>query len=175
MPQKKNPDVLELIRGKTGRVYGHWVGVLTTLKALPLSYNRDLQEDKEPVFDTVDTLEGALTVLEALLKELQFQKATMRRAIHGFLLATDLADYLVGKGLPFRKAHEVAGRIVQHCLDQNGDLSSLSVKDFKRFSPLIERDVYNFLTVSRSLKRKRQTGSTAPSQVLRQIRALEGR
>jgi argininosuccinate lyase len=173
MPQKKNPDVLELIRGKTGRVYGNLLAVLTTLKALPLTYNRDLQEDKAPLFDTIDTLGDSLRVLEPLLRGLQFRKTAMRQAVHGDLLATDLADYLVGKGLPFRKAHEVAGRIVAHGAAQNGDLPSLPLKDFRRFSARIEEDVYDFLTVPRSLARKRQTGSTSPAQVRRRIRNLE--
>lgn len=170
MPQKKNPDVLELIRGRTGRLYGNLIAVLTTLKALPLTYNRDLQEDKPALFDTVDTLGASLRVLEPLLRGVRFEKASMRRAVHGTLLATDLADYLVGKGLAFRKAHEVAGRVVAHGLESNADLASLPLRDFRRFSARIDSDVYDFLTVSGSLRRKRQTGSTAPAQVRRQLR-----
>jgi argininosuccinate lyase len=170
MPQKKNPDVLELVRGKTGRVYGHLLGLLTTLKALPLAYNRDLQEDKEPLFDTVDTARDSLSVLSELLAAVRFRKAAMRQAASdGFLLATDLADYLVLRSVPFRNAHETAGRIVRYCLDTGKDLSALSLKEFRQFSPLFEKDITNFLTVARSLERKGQTGATAPAQVLRQI------
>jgi argininosuccinate lyase len=170
MPQKKNPDVLELVRGKTGRVYGHLLGLLATLKALPLAYNRDLQEDKEPVFDAVDTVKDSLAVLAELLAAVRFRKATMRYAANdGFLLATDLADYLVGRAVPFRNAHETAGRIVRYCLDEGKDLSTLSLKEFRRFSPLFEKDILDYLTVPRSLARKRQTGATAPAQVIREI------
>lgn len=174
MPQKKNPDVLELIRAKTGRVFGHLMGLLTTLKALPLAYNRDLQEDKEALFDTVDTVKVSLAVLTELIKALEVNKEAMARAASdGFLLATDLADYLVERGLPFREAHEVVGRIVRYCMDHKRDLTALSVKEFKRFSPLIEKDVLGHLTVSSSLDRKQQTGATARRQVLNQIRRLE--
>ena len=174
MPQKKNPDVLELIRAKTGRVFGHLMGLLTTLKALPLAYNRDLQEDKEPLFDTVDTVKASLAVLTGLLPALKIKKEAMARAASdGFLLATDLADYLVEKGLPFREAHGVVGRIVRYCMDQKRDLTALSVKEFQQFSPLFEKDVLGHLTVSGSLDRKQQTGATARRQVLNQIRRLE--
>ena len=170
MPQKKNPDVLELIRAKTGRVFGHLTGLLTTLKALPLAYNRDLQEDKEPLFDTVDTLKPSLAVLSEVLKALKIKKdALFRSTADGFLLSTDLADYLVSKGLPFRKAHEVVGRIVRYCQDRQRHLTALSVPELKRFSPLVQKDIFEYLTVSSSLNRKRQTGSTARKQVLRQI------
>jgi argininosuccinate lyase len=170
MPQKKNPDVLELIRAKTGRVFGHLTGLLTTLKALPLAYNRDLQEDKEPLFDTIDTIKPSLAVLAEVLKALKIKKdALYRSTADGFLLSTDLADYLVLKGLPFRKAHEVVGRIVRYCLDRQRDLTALSVPELKRFSPLVQKDVFEYLTVSGSLDRKCQTGATARRQVLRQI------
>jgi argininosuccinate lyase len=170
MPQKKNPDALELIRAKTGRVFGHLTGLLTTLKALPLAYNRDLQEDKEPLFDTVDTIKPSLAVLSEVLKALKIKKEVLfRSTADGFLLATDLADYLVEKGLPFRKAHEVVGRIVRYCQNRQRNLTALSVRELKRFSPLIQKDIFEYLTVSSSLDRKRQTGSTARTQVLRQI------
>jgi argininosuccinate lyase len=174
MPQKKNPDVLELIRAKTGRVFGHLMGLLTTLKGLPLAYNRDLQEDKEALFDTVDTVNASLSVLAELVKTLKINKEAMARAAtQGFILATDLADYLVEKGLPFREAHEAVGRIVRFCIDQKRDLTALSLKELKRFCPLIEKDVYGYLTLSGSLDRKQQTGATSRRQVLNQIRRLE--
>ncbi len=174
MPQKKNPDVLELIRAKTGRVLGHLTGLLTTVKALPLAYNRDLQEDKEPLFDTIDTIKPSLVVLSEVLKALKFKKeALFQSAADGFLFATDLADYFVEKGLPFRKAHEVVGRIVRYCQDRQRSLTALSVRELKRFSPLVQKDVFGYLTVSSSLNRKRQTGGTARKQVLRQIERFE--
>ena len=174
MPQKKNPDVLELVRAKTGRVFGHLTGLLTTLKALPLAYNRDLQEDKEPLFDTTDTIKASLSVLEKVLKSLKINKdALFQGTTDGFLFATDLADYLVEKGLPFRKAHTVIGKMVRYCQDRQRHLNSLSMEEFKRFSPLIKKDISGYLNVASSLDRKRQTGSTARMQVLRQIKRFE--
>ena len=174
MPQKKNPDVLELIRGKAGRVYGNLVAMLTTMKSLPLSYNRDLQEDKEVLFNTVDTTKESLEVLGPLVKSLKIKKGNMARAANdGFLLATDLADYLVGQGLPFRKAHEVVGRIVRYCWDNQRDLPGLTLSEFQQFDRAIKKDVIPFLSIRSSMGRKQQTGSTAPRQVLHQIRRFE--
>ena len=174
MPQKKNPDVLELVRGKAGRVYGNLMAMLTTMKSLPLSYNRDLQEDKESLFSTIDTTKESLKVLGPLIKSLKIKKEKMARAANdGFLLATDLADYLVGRGLPFRKAHEISGQIVRYCWDNHRELPSLTLSEFQQFDSTIKKDVFLFLSVHGSMRRKCQTGSTAPKQVLHQIQRFE--
>ena len=176
MPQKKNPDVAELIRGKSGRLYGNLMAVLTTMKGLPLAYNSDMQEDKEPLFDSVDTLQAILHVLPPLLASLTFRTERMRQAAgEHFSTATDLADYLVRKGMPFRQAHEVVGRIVRHALDAGAALDALSVDELRRFSPLIEADVSRALTVDASLRSRSVAGGTAPDAVRRalgQARAL---
>jgi argininosuccinate lyase len=173
MPQKKNPDVPELVRGKTGRVYGNLVSLLTILKALPLSYNRDLQEDKEPLFDTVDTVKGILTVLEAMLPQIVFREDRLREAAFGsFTLATDVADYLVEKGLPFRKAHEVVGAVVQWCLTEKKGLEQLSLEEWRRFSSLFGKDLLPRLTLESAVDRRRSYGGTARSEVQRRLRAI---
>ncbi|OGK81060.1 MAG: argininosuccinate lyase, partial [Candidatus Rokubacteria bacterium GWA2_73_35] len=148
MPQKKNPDAAELIRGKSGRLYGNLVAVLTTLKGLPLAYNSDMQEDKEPFFDSVDTLEAVLAILPPMLASLTFRTDRMRRAAgEHFATATDLADYLVRKGLPFRQAHAAVGRVVRYALDEGKALEDLGLAELRRFSPLIEGDVKDAITV----------------------------
>ncbi len=176
MPQKKNPDVAELIRGKSGRLYGNLVAVLTTMKGLPLTYNSDMQEDKEPLFDSVDTLEAVLGVLPPLLASLTFRTERMRAAAgEHYATATDLADYLVRKGLPFRQAHEIVGRVVRHALEAGRPLDALPLDTLRRFSPLIEGDVSGALTVDASLRARAVTGGTAPEAVQRalaQARAL---
>jgi argininosuccinate lyase len=173
MPQKKNPDVPELVRGKTGRVFGHLIGLLTMMKALPLAYNRDLQEDKEALFDTVDTLHGCLAMLTGLVAGVSARKDALERAVRsGFLLATELADYLVGKGLPFRQAHEAVGKAVRFCLEAGRSLTQLSLDELRRFSDRFERDAMTGLTLERALARKNVTGGTAPDQVLRRIQEL---
>jgi argininosuccinate lyase len=176
MPQKKNPDVAELIRGKSGRLYGNLVSVLTTMKGLPLTYNSDMQEDKEPLFDSVDTLDAILGVLPPLLASLTFRTDRMRAAAgEHYATATDLADYLVRKGLPFRQAHEVVGRVVRHALEAGRPLDALPLDTLRRFSPLIEADVSGALTVDASLRARAVTGGTAPEAVQRalaQARAL---
>ncbi|MGH7353689.1 MAG: argininosuccinate lyase [Candidatus Rokuibacteriota bacterium] len=170
MPQKKNPDVAELIRGKSGRLYGNLVAVLTTMKGLPLSYNSDMQEDKEPFFDSVDTLEAVLGVLPPLLTSLTFRVDRMRQAAgEHFATATDLADYLVRKGLAFRQAHEIVGRVVRHALEGGRRLDELSVDELKTFSPLIGPDVTSALTVEASLAARAVTGGTAPAAVRRAL------
>jgi argininosuccinate lyase len=170
MPQKKNPDVAELIRGKSGRLYGNLMAVLTTMKGLPLAYNSDMQEDKEPLFDSVDTLHAILGVLPPLLGSLTFRTERMRQAAgEHFSTATDLADYLVRKGLPFRQAHEVVGRVVRHALDGGATLEALSVDELRRFSPLIEADVSAALTVDASLRARAVAGGTAPDAVRRAL------
>ncbi len=170
MPQKKNPDVAELIRGKSGRLYGNLVAVLTAMKGLPLTYNSDMQEDKEPWFDTVDTLEAVLTVLPPMLAGLTFRVERMRRAAgENFATATDLADYLVKKGLPFREAHEIVGRVVRHAIDGGKELDALTLDELRGFSPLIEKDVHAALTVEASLAARNVAGGTAPEAVRRAL------
>ena len=171
MPQKKNPDVAELIRGKTGRVYGHLVSLLTLLKGLPMTYNRDLQEDKEPVFDSVDTVKGSLAVLAAMLPELRVHRDRMRAAAtRGFTLATELADYLSTKGVPFRDAHGIVGQVVRHCLANELRLEDLAPEQLQRFSPLFGPDVRNWLSATAAVRRRRAPGGTAPDNVRRQLR-----
>ena len=170
MPQKKNPDVMELIRGKTGRVYGHLMSLLTTMKGLPLTYNKDMQEDKEALFDTVDTVEQCLTVLTLLLKEVSFNGDTMKRATDkGYLMATDLADYLVRKGMTFRKAHEAVGKVVLFAIEQDRDLKDLSLKELKSFTRLITKDVYDWLDPSSAIKRRNLPGGTGAEVVKKNI------
>ena len=173
MPQKKNPDVPEIIRGKTGRVYGNLFALLTTLKGLPLTYNRDLQEDKEPLFDTVDTIKSMLTVLEAMLAKLVFRKDRMQAAaLGGFTLATDVADYLVEKGVPFRKAHEIVGAVVRSCLSENKGLEQLSAEEWKHFSPVVEQDLLPRLTLESAVDRRRSAGGTARVNVDKRLREI---
>jgi argininosuccinate lyase len=165
MPQKKNPDVAELVRGKTGRVYGRLISLLTTMKALPLSYNRDLQEDKEALFDTVDTLLSSLEVFAGMVRGLKIKAANMERAAkQGYILATDLADYLVRKGETFRSAHGTIARLVGYALEKGSPLSRLSLNEYQRFSPLFGDDVYS-VTVASSVAARNITGGTAPEQV----------
>ena len=174
MPQKKNPDVPELIRAKTGRVYGALFCLLTILKGLPLAYNRDLQEDKEPLFDSVDTLQDSLSMAAGLLEGLRLRKEVLREAASdSSLLATDLADYLVGKGLPFRQAHGIVGRVVRYGLERHRSLPKMSLEELQRFSKRFESDIFGFLTVEKALSRKGLVGGTAPQAVQRQIRQAE--
>jgi argininosuccinate lyase len=170
MPQKKNPDVAELVRGKTGRVYGHLISLLTLMKGLPLSYNRDMQEDKPPVFDTVDTLKSCFSVTNAMLPEITFKSDRMRMTSgEGYSTATDLAEYLVRKGVPFREAHEITGKIVLYCISNKKDLQSLELKELKSFSNTISADVFKALDPAESVKARSSYGGTAPSEVMRQI------
>ena len=170
MPQKKNPDLPELVRGKTGRVYGNLMALLTTMKGLPLAYNKDMQEDKEPLFDTVDTVEMCLEVFTRLLRNLSFDGEAMRGATeHGYLTATDLADYLVTRGMTFRKAHEISGKMVLHALDLGRELSDLSLEEMKQFSNRIEEDVYDWLDPVQCVARRRLAGGTAPATVKQRL------
>jgi argininosuccinate lyase len=165
MPQKKNPDVAELVRGKTGRVYGHLQGVLTVMKGLPLAYNSDMQEDKEALFDVIDTLKACLRVFAPMLATLTVRPDRMRSAAAGgFGTATDMADYLAAKGLPFRQAHEVVGRIVRHCLDQQRSLEDLSLDEMHAFSPLFDSDVYAAIALEASVDRLPVHIGPAPAQ-----------
>jgi len=166
MPQKKNPDIPELIRGKTGRVYGNLISLLTTMKGLPLTYNKDMQEDKEPLFDTVDTVERSLTVLSGLLKEIDFKRENLEKATEkGYLVATDLADYLVNKGMTFRKAHHLVGDMILSAKEKRKELRELDLREMKRFSTLIEDDVYEWLNPISCIKRRNSSGGTGPETV----------
>jgi argininosuccinate lyase len=176
MPQKKNPDVAELLRGKTGRVYGDLMALLTIMKGLPLAYNRDLQEDKEPVFDALDTVASSLTVFIGLLGELTVRKERMEAAtLEGFITATDVADYLVRKGLPFRRAHRVVGEMVAYCLDHKKELKDLSNKELREFSKLLEPDVFQSIEVRSSINSRTAPGGTAAETVRDAINKVKGR
>jgi argininosuccinate lyase len=173
MPQKKNPDVAELIRGRSGRLYGNLLALLTVLKGLPLAYNRDLQEDKAPVFDSVDTVRASLQVLAALVPRLRVRTDRMRAAAAvGYTLATELADYLATKGVPFRRAHTVVGAIVQAAIAEGRMLEDFSLTELRRFSPAFGRDVRRWLTHEAAVKRRRAVGGTAPANVERRLKAL---
>ena len=166
MPQKKNPDVPELVRGKTGRVNGHLVALLTLMKSQPLAYNKDNQEDKEPLFDTIDTLRGCLRAYADMVPAITPNKDQMREAaMRGYSTATDLADYAVRKGIPFRDAHEIVGKAVAYGIAQNKDLSELSLEELQQFSSIIEQDVFDVLTLEGSVNARNHLGGTAPAQV----------
>lgn len=176
MPQKKNPDVPELVRGKTGRVYGHLMGMLTTLKGLPLSYNRDMQEDKEALFDALDTAQASVEVLAELVQGLRVNRPVVEQAAEvGGMLATELADYLVLKGLPFRETHAIVGQIVRYCIEKRRELADLSLGELKRFAKQFEADVMERLTVQGAIERKSQTGGTGRQAVAARLVAWEKR
>ncbi|HJV66396.1 MAG TPA: argininosuccinate lyase [Geomonas sp.] len=177
MPQKKNPDVPELVRGKTGRVYGNLMSLLTVMKSLPLAYNKDMQEDKEPLFDTIDTVKGSLKIFADMVREMRVNPERMKQAAGaGFSTATDVADYLVRKGLPFRDAHEVVGKSVRYCIENNKDIPELSLEEWKQFSGRIEDDIFGCITLEASVNARRATGGTALERVKAEIaRAKEGR
>ena len=167
MPQKKNPDVFELLRGKTGRVLGHLVAILHVLKGLPLAYNKDMQEDKQGFFDLMQTWQQSLLVLATVLPHLSVNVQQCRQAAElGYSNATDLADYLVSKGMPFRDAHEVVGELVVHAAKQQQALEALTLDEFKQFSSLISEDVYPALQLEAGLQKRAALGGTAPQQVL---------
>ncbi|ESS72828.1 argininosuccinate lyase ArgH [Methyloglobulus morosus KoM1] len=170
MPQKKNPDVPELVRGKSGRVTGHLIALLMLMKSQPLAYNKDNQEDKEPIFDTVDTLINCLRAYADMIPHIKAKKDMMyQSAKQGFATATDLADYLVRKGLPFRDAHEIVGLAVRLGIASKRDLSDLTIVEFQRFSPLISDDVYDILTLEGSVAARKHIGGTAPETVRKAI------
>jgi argininosuccinate lyase len=172
MPQKKNPDVPELARGKTGRVNGHLMALLTLMKGQPLAYNKDNQEDKEPLFDTVDTLIDTLRIFADMAGGISVKAEPMRAAsLQGYATATDLADYLVKKGLPFRDAHEAVAMAVRACEQKSCDLSELSIAALREFSPLIDKDVYSVLTLEGSVAARNHLGGTAPNQVTAAIKS----
>ncbi len=170
MPQKKNPDSMELVRGKSGRVFGHLTSLLAMMKGLPLAYNKDMQEDKEAIFDTVDTLNASLAVSATVLRNLRINRErTLEAASHGYLNATELADYLVRKGMPFREAHETVGRIVMVAIERGVELNDLSLSDLQSFSSLIDRDAFESLSLERTLATKSQVGGTAPERVADEV------
>lgn len=174
MPQKKNPDVPELLRAKTGRTYGNLMGLLTVLKGLPLAYNKDMQEDKEGMFDTVETLEGSLQLLAPMIETMTVKKDVMRKALNqDFSNATDIADYLVTKGLPFRDAHEVIGKIVLYSIQNSKYLLDLSIEEYQQFSSLFEEDIYIILSPEHVVSARNSYGGTSPTQVKEQIKLAE--
>ena len=172
MPQKKNPDMAELTRGKIGRLYGNLISILTTLKALPSSYNRDLQEDKEALFDSVDTISAALELCTAMLPELKINRERMEEAASDpNLFATDLAEYLVGKGMAFREAHEIVGKLVANAIDKGTKLNAIALADLKKLSPLFGVDIADVFDVRRSLAARRAIGAPSPENVKAQIKS----
>ncbi len=174
MPQKKNPDVPELVRGKTGRVFGNLIAILTMMKSLPLAYNRDMQEDKEPLFDTIDVLKACLGLYKEMLPSLKINSDAMLQASSkGYLNATDFADYLVSKGSTFRQAHECAGKAVSYALGMNKELDELSLKELKAFSSLVENDVFDVLTPQQMIDRRDTYGGTATKNVSAAIKEAE--
>ncbi len=171
MPQKKNPDIAELVRGKTGRVYGNLMSLLTIMKGLPLSYNRDMQEDKLPLFDTVDTIKKCLDIMTAMFPGIIFNTGRMLATSgEGHSTATDIAEYLVKKNVPFREAHEITGKIVLHCIKKSINLHELDLKELKSFSPAISKDIFPCLDPVTSVRARSSYGGTAPSQALKQIK-----
>ncbi len=176
MPQKKNPDVPELIRGKSGRVFGHLFSLLTLMKGQPLAYNKDNQEDKEPLFDTVDNLKGSLKIFAAMIPAIRCRPRAMREAaMKGFATATDLADYLVRKGIPFRDAHEIVGKAVALGVEKGCDLADLGLEELRSFSPAIDEEVYQVLTLEGSVAARDHIGGTAPTQVRAAIERARAR
>jgi argininosuccinate lyase len=176
MPQKKNPDSMELVRGKAGRVFGHLAALLAMLKGLPLAYNKDMQEDKEAVFDTADTVSASLAVTATVLRNLRLNEARARAAAsHGYLNATELADYLVRKGMPFREAHETVGCIVVRAIERGIELDELGLDDLKGFSSQIDQDVFEALSLESTLATKSQAGGTAPERVAEELNSARTR
>ena len=174
MPQKKNPDVAELVRGKTGRVYGDLVTLLTVMKSLPLAYNKDMQEDKEPVFDAVDTVKKCLPVFTAMLHSMRLYPENMRKAAQrGFINATDCADYLTRKGLPFRDAYTLVGRLVSHCVETGETLESLPLEEYKKLSPVFDEDVYKAIDLAACVAARKVPGGPAKESVEAQIQYLK--
>ncbi|MBT8361555.1 MAG: argininosuccinate lyase, partial [Deltaproteobacteria bacterium] len=174
MPQKKNPDIPELIRGKSGRVVGSLMSLMMLVKGLPLTYNRDLQEDKEPVFDAVDTVSASLSIMAELLDNLTFKRERLRSATAtGFMTATDLADYLVLKDVPFREAHGIVGRVVSYCIEKKCELYDLSTEELHSFSPVIQKDVFELLSVDGSIDSRISTGGTSRQRVVEALCAAE--
>lgn len=174
MPQKKNPDIAELVRGKTGRVYGDLMTLLTVMKALPLAYNKDMQEDKEPVFDAVDTVKKCLPVFTAMLETMRVKPENMRSAARkGFINATDCADYLTKKGIPFRDAYTIVGKLVNHCIAEGKTLEELELSNFREFSPLFDNDVYNAISLDTCVSTRSVSGGPSHNSVMEQVKYME--
>lgn len=174
MPQKKNPDMAELIRGKTGRVYGDMITLFTLMKSLPLAYNKDMQEDKPPVFDAVDTLKASIGIFTEMISTITFNKDTMRAAVkNGFMNATDAADYLVRKGIPFRDCHEIIGRIVLHCVNNNTAIEDIPLETLREFSDKFDEDIYENITAEACVNAKKSKGSTSFASVREQLAAIK--
>ena len=169
MPQKKNPDIAELIRGKTGRVYGALISILTTMKGIPLAYNKDMQEDKELTFDAIDTVKGCLALFTGMIKTIQFKKDTMAQsAMKGFTNATDAADYLVKHGVPFRDAHGIIGKLVLYCIDKNKAIDELSIEELKEICPVFESDIYQEISLETCVDKRLTYGAPGP-EVMKQV------
>lgn len=169
MPQKKNPDIAELVRGKTGRVYGALMSMLTTMKGLPLAYNKDMQEDKELTFDAIDTVKGCLALFEGMIRTMKFNEDVMEKsAMMGFTNATDAADYLVGKGVPFRDAHGIIGQLVLYCLDRKCSIEDLSIEELQAVSPVFEEDVYEAVSLKTCVEKRLTVGAPGP-EAMRKI------
>ena len=170
MPQKRNPDIAELIRGKTGRVYGDMVSLLVTMKGLPLAYDKDMQEDKEPLFDSLDTVEASLIVMEEMIREMTVLGKNMEKAAEkGFINATDCADYLTKKGVPFRTAYRLTGELVSWCEENDKVLSEVPLEKYKEYSPLFEDDIYSEISLSTCIEKRISEGSTSKESVEKQI------
>ncbi len=173
MPQKKNPDIAELIRGKTGRVYGALTAILTTMKGLPLAYNKDMQEDKELTFDAIDTVKGCLALFEGMVRTMKFNQPVMEKsAMMGFTNATDAADYLVGKGVAFRDAHSIIGKLVLYCIDKKCSIDELSIEELKTISPVFEEDVYDKISLKTCVEKRLTFGAPGP-EVMRRVIQME--
>ena len=170
MPQKKNPDIAELVRGKTGRVYGALMSILTTMKGIPLAYNKDMQEDKELTFDAIDTVKGCLALFEGMVSTMKFRKDVMENsAKHGFTNATDAADYLVNHGVPFRDAHGIVGRLVLYCLDKKIPLDEMTLEEYKAISPVFEEDIYEAISIKTCVEKRMTIGAPGPDAMAKVV------
>lgn len=172
MPQKKNPDIAELVRGKTGRVYGALMSILTTMKGIPLAYNKDMQEDKELTFDAIDTVKGCLALFDGMLSTMRFRKDVMENsAKHGFTNATDAADYLVNHGVPFRDAHGIVGRLVLYCLEKGISLDEMTLEEYQKISPVFEKDIYEAISIKTCVEKRMTLGAPGPEAMAQVIEA----
>ncbi|MEW6027721.1 MAG: lyase family protein, partial [Planctomycetota bacterium] len=173
MPQKHNPDAIELIRGKTGRVYGNLFNLMTVMKGLPGGYNKDMQEDKTPMFDSIDTVQECLEVLALAVKTMNIFPARMKDAINSHILATDIADYLVKKGVPFRQSHHITSKLVRYAIAKQQPVESLEINDFRRFSPVFDKDINKIFNMKKSVDSRNTFGGTATSMVKKQIKIAQ--